>query len=541
VAIRSEITRFGLFEVDLAQGVLMKQGRTIKLQEQPLRILAILLNNRGQTVTREQLRHALWTDDTFVDFDRSLNAAVAKLRQALGDSADNPRFIETQARRGYRFIAPLNVAVEPVPVITTAEAPHSRSATESVSDGIIISPPKGAYVPQFEEIGPETSSTNGEMPPLLPAPCQETGGASGRGSARVRSNAPTKVLVAALSILIVAVLGTWLYSWVQQQRKLLQLEAKSGVLMDTVSEDNWSGGSILRAIEYYRQILALNPKSRSAYSDLASGYLLSSDLFVSPREAMPKAELAATRANQLDGRLWRPHVSLGLIKLQFEWDWPGARHEFQRAMAMAPNEPLPHHLYGWYLISEGRLQQARAELEHAVALEPSNDFGYWELGLDYYFSGQQENGAEQSRRAIALQPKDYWPHMVLGWILEQQGKFDEAISEMTIATRLTDTPQAIAALAHAQASAGRHTQAQGLLRELAEMSKRRYVSPYDIATVYAANADTEQTVTFLEKAYDDRSGWLALWLRVDPKFDCVRGHQRFSALLERIGTTAPGR
>ena len=106
MAIRSEIARFGLFEVDLAQGVLMKQGRTIKLQEQPLRILAILLNNRGQTVTREQLRHALWTDDTFVDFDRSLNAAVAKLRHALGDSADNPRFIETQARRGYRSSLP---------------------------------------------------------------------------------------------------------------------------------------------------------------------------------------------------------------------------------------------------------------------------------------------------------------------------------------------------------------------------------------------------------------------------------------------------
>ena len=103
----------------------MKQGRTIKLQEQPLRILAILLNNPGQTVTRLQLRHALWTHDTFVDFDRSLNAAVAKLRQALGDSADNPRFIETQARRGYRFIAPVNVA-EPVEVLTTAEPPQSR-------------------------------------------------------------------------------------------------------------------------------------------------------------------------------------------------------------------------------------------------------------------------------------------------------------------------------------------------------------------------------------------------------------------------------
>jgi Tol biopolymer transport system component/DNA-binding winged helix-turn-helix (wHTH) protein len=132
MAVPSEIARFGLFEVDLAQGVLMKQGRTIKLQEQPLRILAILLENPGQTVTREQLRRALWTADTFVDFDRSLNAAVAKLRQALGDSADNPRFIETQARRGYRFIAPVNVAVEPVPILTTAEPPQSRFRVRSL-------------------------------------------------------------------------------------------------------------------------------------------------------------------------------------------------------------------------------------------------------------------------------------------------------------------------------------------------------------------------------------------------------------------------
>lgn len=110
----------------------MKQGRRINLQEQPFRVLAILLENPGQTVTREQLRQALWTADTFVDFDRSLNAAVAKLRQALGDSADNPRFIETQARRGYRFIAPVNVAAEPVPVLTTAEPPQSRFRVQSL-------------------------------------------------------------------------------------------------------------------------------------------------------------------------------------------------------------------------------------------------------------------------------------------------------------------------------------------------------------------------------------------------------------------------
>ncbi len=132
MAVRSEIVRFGLFELDLAQSLLRKQGRRIKLQEQPFRILASLLDNPGQTVTRNQLRQALWTDDTFVDFDRSLNAAVAKLRQALGDSADNPRFIETQARRGYRFIAPVNVVAEPVAAPTTAEPPQSRFSLGSL-------------------------------------------------------------------------------------------------------------------------------------------------------------------------------------------------------------------------------------------------------------------------------------------------------------------------------------------------------------------------------------------------------------------------
>jgi DNA-binding winged helix-turn-helix (wHTH) protein len=106
------IVRFGLFEIDLSENSLVKEGRRIKLQDQPFRLLVLLLERAGETVTREQLKEALWSAHTFVDFDQSLNAAMAKLRQALGDSAENPRFIETQARRGYRFIAPVQGAVQ---------------------------------------------------------------------------------------------------------------------------------------------------------------------------------------------------------------------------------------------------------------------------------------------------------------------------------------------------------------------------------------------------------------------------------------------
>ena len=103
----SEIVRFGTFEVDLRAGELRKQGKRIKLQDQPFQVLAVLLHRPGDVVTREELRKQIWPEDTFVDFDNSLNTAINKLREALGDSADSPRFIETLPRRGYRFLVPV--------------------------------------------------------------------------------------------------------------------------------------------------------------------------------------------------------------------------------------------------------------------------------------------------------------------------------------------------------------------------------------------------------------------------------------------------
>jgi DNA-binding winged helix-turn-helix (wHTH) protein len=103
------VVRFGSFEADLREGVLTKAGFRIKLQEQPFQILALLLDRPGALVTRDEIRQKLWSEDTFVEFDDGLNTAVRKLRTALGDSADNPRFLETVPRRGYRFVAPVTV------------------------------------------------------------------------------------------------------------------------------------------------------------------------------------------------------------------------------------------------------------------------------------------------------------------------------------------------------------------------------------------------------------------------------------------------
>src|SRR5580692_9434238 len=133
----SRLIRFGVFELDLRSGEIQKQGRKIRLEGQPVHVLICLLENRGELVTREELHRKLWPADTFVNFEHGLNAAVKRLRQALNDSAGNPRFVETLPRRGYRFIAPVQtVAVSEDAsgvddVAASAEAPAGRGPPEA--------------------------------------------------------------------------------------------------------------------------------------------------------------------------------------------------------------------------------------------------------------------------------------------------------------------------------------------------------------------------------------------------------------------------
>lgn len=123
----AKIVRFGVFEADLQTGELRKNGLKVPLQDQPFQVCAILLENSGKLVTREELRRRVWPEDTFVDFDHALNTAITKIRMALGDEADNPRFVETMPRRGYRFIAPVD---KPSPQVPIPSGPAIEAAPE---------------------------------------------------------------------------------------------------------------------------------------------------------------------------------------------------------------------------------------------------------------------------------------------------------------------------------------------------------------------------------------------------------------------------
>src|SRR5579875_2478821 len=128
--------RFGLFEADLATGELRKSGIRIRIQAQPFRVLTFLLERPGEVVTREEIQQRLWGSDTIVDFDHSLGTAINKLREALGDSAENPRFIETLARRGYRFLAPVTQVREHEEAASSSAAPPGKPEAKSSAPAV---------------------------------------------------------------------------------------------------------------------------------------------------------------------------------------------------------------------------------------------------------------------------------------------------------------------------------------------------------------------------------------------------------------------
>ena len=480
---------FGPFRLDAEERLLLRDGEVVPLTPKAFDLLLALLEQPGHLLEKDALMKAVWPD-SFVE-ENNLADNISRLRKALGEGENGQKFIETIPKRGYRFVAEVRKQ-------------NGLGAGPFVEEA---APPAGV----------------GERPPISP-------GVSFPVSRGNRSTTILRVLSLLAPVLIGV--GLWQYFKLEKRAEVRQLEFKGNFYLG-----RWTEDEIRKGIEYYNRAIALDPNSVSAYSGLAAGWNFLSDLHISPREAQPKAKAATLKVLQLDEASASAHVSLGMIKMEYEWDWAGAEQEFKRAIALDPEYNTAHQLNGWRLIAVGRFDEAQAEMKRTLESDPLNDFGMWGLGDSFYFARQYEHAIEQYRRAIGVEPKLYWSRLMLGWAYEQQGKYSDAIAELNQAYRLNDGPQVLASLGHAFAVSGQRIEAQKALTDLQETAKRRYVSPYDLATIYAGLGEKEQALASLEKAYEDRSGWLALWLKVDPKFDILRSDPRFHDLLRRIGHT----
>jgi len=317
--------------------------------------------------------------------------------------------------------------------------------------------------------------------------------------------------------------------------QLTRPEAYEAYLKGRYYWNKRTADGLQKAEHYFQQAIDSDPTYAAAYSGLAdcnSG--LTWHGFKSPADALPKALAAARKAVELDPQSAEAHASLGLA-LSHGWDWAGAEVEFRRALELDPQYANAHHWYGDYLSIKRRHDEALAEASRALALDPLNlMIGTW-VALRYYQAHDYSRAIEQARNSVELDSNFGAAHLLLGEGYVQAGLHSESVSELKRAASLSgDSPLYTAQVAVALAAAGRKREALRIAHELETISRKRYVSPYGLAQIYAAMNSNEDTFKWLQAAYDDRSVWMG-YLAVDPIFDRYRSDHRFQELLGRIG------
>src|SRR5271167_47804 len=353
---------FGTFRVDLLSGELYKQGRKIKLQQKPFQILAALLDRPGEVVTREELRRQVWPPDTFVDFDHSLKTAISKIRDALGDSAERPRYLETLPRRGYRFIA----TVEELPTVASlgdrirlAVLPFENLSNdrdqEYFSDGITeetIAQLGSTQSQQLAVIARTSAMHYKRTYKRLDQIGQELNvNHIVEGSVR---RAGDRVRITAQLIRVSDQTHLWAHSYERNLRDILALQSEvaraiSNEIQVKLTPQHWARNvsalpanrqayeaylrgryclnrrtqeGIQKGIDYFQQAIRHDSGYALAYAGLAHGYRIQAVCgWLAPSVAREKALAAARRALEIDDRLSEAHRALGAVHFRFDWEW----------------------------------------------------------------------------------------------------------------------------------------------------------------------------------------------------------------------------
>lgn len=290
-----------------------------------------------------------------------------------------------------------------------------------------------------------------------------------------------------------------------------------------------------KGVEHFKLAIEADPGYALAYSGLADCYtMMCWHAMVPAKDIFPKAKAAAMRALDLDDRLAEAHASGGAVS-ETDWDWAGAERRYRRALELNPNYATARQWYGEYLAHTCRFAEAFREMKKAQELDPLSRIINTELGWIHYAAREYDRAIEQYRGVIDLDPDFALAHWRLGEAFKQTGMYDEAIVEIQEAARLTGrSPRMVARLGHAYAVAGRKREALATLHELNGMSEQRYVSPYEIAVIYAGLGEKALVFKWLGRAYEDRSSWLT-FLKVEPGFDRFRSEPGFVDLVKRVG------
>ncbi len=298
--------------------------------------------------------------------------------------------------------------------------------------------------------------------------------------------------------------------------------------------NKWTQDGFQKAIDFFRHAVEKDPNYAQAYAGLADAYtFMGGSAYVAPAEVWQSAKSAAAQSVKLDDTLPEGHVSLALVRVNFDWDWAGAEHEFKRAIQLNPNSAEAHHWYGDFLTRLGRFDEARAELKKAQDLDPLSLLINTSVGRQLYYARQYAAAIEQFRKTLEMDRSFVPAQQAIELAYAQNGMNREAVAERQKILTLSGSPDLAAAIGEDYSRSGYSGVLQSSLEGVNEVSKRRYVSSYNTAQIYARLGDKPQALAMLERAYGARDGNLT-YLKIDPVFDDLRSDPQFQGVLHKL-------
>lgn len=576
--------RVGAFELDLRSRELRSATSRRRLQDQPFEILRALVAARGAVVTREELCRSLWPDGTFVDFEHSLNAAMKRLRAALGDDAIEPRYVETIPRRGYRLIAPV---VAPDAVGT----PHARGtgrqperahtarlavlpfanlsgdpAQQYFSDGLteemiaelgrLCGARIGVLARWSSMLFRDGGRTVREIGDALRADYLLEGSVRREGE-RVRITArlvetagethlwaetyerPVADCLSVQADVAKRIAVSLASELMPAARELPRLDPAQAGAYQTYLKGRYHWNrpgdeGLAESIAYFDEALAQDPGLAAAHSSKARALVAQAEYYNEPAlAALGRAREAALRARELDPGHWRAYVALGDVSRLLDWNWAAAEAAYRQATALNPNNESAHRALAVLLTVTGRFDEAIAAVDRAVELDPLCLVVGTSAAWVRYIAGDYDDVEARCLHSIDMDQRYGYSlaRRLLSATYLQTGRAVEAVELLELARRTGgDEPILLAWLVYARAAAGDHSGAMALMTRLT----RADVPAYHLALACAGVGDHDRAFDALEVAAARRDPAVGQLL-VEPRFEPLRADSRFVGLAARMG------
>jgi TolB-like protein/Flp pilus assembly protein TadD len=558
------MVRFGAFELDLCSRELRKHGLKVKLQDQPFQVLAMLVEEPRRVVTREEIRKRVWGDSTHVDFDRSINKAVNRLRQLLGDMAEGSRFIETLPKLGYRFLVAVEdriTSLAVLPLDYLAENAAEEYFTDSLTEELIMAL---SQITGLRVISRTSVMRYKRARKPLAEIARELGVDAVLEGTVLRSGSKLRITASLVRARDETQIWRNSFERIEDETIGLQNELAQAVATQIQSRlrsateagapdprpvrsgahdeflkaryfwNKRTPDDFDRSIQHFRCALEADSQYARAWAGLADVYVMLGMFGLqNPHEVFPQARTAAENALRLDDSLAEAHASLAEIHAYYDWDWRQAERQYRRAIELDPNYATAYQYYAHLLAMLGRQREALEQIEEARKYDPlSPPIGSF-VSYICICGRQFERAVAEARKALELDSNFGATRLCLGLAYQGLNRPREAIRELKAAIRSSGNLSVFQAhLGYICARAGRHPEALAILDDLRQRSLSRHVPRVELARVFLGLDDKPAALDLLEEAYQTRDARIAA-IR-EPFFSDLSAEPRYRALFASL-------